>query len=266
MSIKEAQEYILVKEQFTDLSSKALDEAIPRLCTLNRASKNEMYGFDLKTIKDDDVHIAKSIQDKSPAAKAGLRDGDFIVEVNGEPVNGLAREIVIGKIVQNVKQVNLLVVANLTAYLESKIQIKNNAIEQRRLRAQTLTPNSSLGNFDESVAASRLCQLSAKDNTKGFGYSIVQNAKGGPHRIHNVTKDSPAYDAGLKPNDLILKLNDLDLSGKSYATTVELLRKAAETGKYQLLVVAAYYPATGIMRNRSISFNSLNQKEFYSKL
>ena len=256
------------------MSNQALDDALPRLCTLKRSSKNELYGFDLKTFKENGTHWAKSILPKSPAARAGLKDGDFILEVNGESVNGVERETVINKMVKNPKQCDLLVVTNFKSYMDSKNKLKiNSAANERRQRSSTLNANlaTSTSQFD-TIPISRVCCLVAQGESKSFGYSLTPNKANGPHRVHQVTRDSPAFNAGLKVDNLLLKLNGVELTGKSYTKVIEMLKSAAETGKYQLEVVEGKIGGgnssggvnLGGLRNRSMSFSSLNTKEFQS--
>ncbi len=254
-----------------------MDDALPRLCRLQRSSKNEFYGFDLKTFKEDGTHWAKTILPKTPASRSGLKDGDFILEVNGESVNGVERDVVISKMGQNPKQCDLLVVTNFKSYMESNSKLKQIS-EQRRQRSSTLNPNlaMSTAQFD-AATSSRTCCLVAKKGSKSFGYSLTPNTPLGPHRVHQVAQDSPAYNAGLKVDDLLLKLNDVDLTGKSYTNVIEMLKIAAETGKYQLEVIEGKGIMNGnggggggggvgsSLRNRSMSFNSLNTKELQSK-
>ncbi len=55
-----------------------------------------------------------------PADRAGLRDGDYILEVNGESIDSIEHDSVVSKISAQPTQVDLLVVADLQAYLTSQ--------------------------------------------------------------------------------------------------------------------------------------------------
>jgi len=55
-------------------------------------------------------HVIKDVDSKSPAAKAGLKDDDILVAVNGERVDALDHESVVGKIKQSEEKTTLLVV------------------------------------------------------------------------------------------------------------------------------------------------------------
>lgn len=54
--------------------------------------------------------MIKDIDSDSPAAKAGLRDNDILVAVNGEPIEALDHEAVVEKIKQSGENATLLVV------------------------------------------------------------------------------------------------------------------------------------------------------------
>lgn len=55
-------------------------------------------------------HVIKDVDSGSPAAEAGLKDNDILVAVNGEQVDGLDHESVVGKIKQSEAKTTLLVV------------------------------------------------------------------------------------------------------------------------------------------------------------
>jgi len=57
-----------------------------------------------------------------PADRAGLRDGDYILEVNGENLEGMEHDAVVNKISSNPTQVDLYVVGDYQGYLANKKQ------------------------------------------------------------------------------------------------------------------------------------------------
>ena len=97
------------------------------------------YGFDLSLIKEENAslkYMAKNISLNSPAHNSGLVDGDFILEVNGDCVEGLDKDAVIAKIFHDIRQVDLLVARDYRPYLENKpnyiINNNNNNGRNRR--------------------------------------------------------------------------------------------------------------------------------------
>lgn len=101
---------------------ESYDKSLPRFCRLTRQSRTDQYGFDFKTLKNEGRHIANNVRPGLPADRAGLRDGDFILEVNGEVLEGMEHDAVVNKISSNPNQVDLLVVGDLQAYLANKKQ------------------------------------------------------------------------------------------------------------------------------------------------
>ena len=68
----------------------------------------------------------------------------------------------------------------------------------------------------------------------------------GPHQISNVEKDSPASYAGLRNDDLILKVNDINVVGERYNKTVALIKNESEKGRLKLEVVALHSSVVGV--------------------
>ena len=94
------------------------------MCRLTRVSRDAPYGYDFKTLKTEGRHVSNNVRVGLPASLAGLRDGDYILEVNGEPIDGIEHDQVVTKISQHPTHVDLLVVADLQGYL-SKLPPQN---------------------------------------------------------------------------------------------------------------------------------------------
>ena len=66
--------------------------------------------------------MANNVRPGFTASKAGLKDGDYILEVNGEQIDGMEHDKVVDKLSQN--NVDLLVVADLQGYLIKQQQMR----------------------------------------------------------------------------------------------------------------------------------------------
>ena len=76
----------------------------------------------------------------------------------------------------------------------------------------------------------RLIQLT-RTNNQSYGFSISKNQSGGPPYISEIEPDSPAANSGaLKEGDLLLKLNGVDLTQKSYSKILEIAKKQTDKG------------------------------------
>lgn len=79
----------------------------PRLCRLTK--DDDGYGFHLNAIRGQPGCFIKEVQQGSPADKAGLEDGDVIIEVNGETVQDEPYDDVVDRIKSSGEHVTLLV-------------------------------------------------------------------------------------------------------------------------------------------------------------
>jgi C-terminal processing protease CtpA/Prc len=59
----------------------------------------------------------------------------------------------------------------------------------------------------------------------------------GPHQITSVEEDSPAQLSGLLNNDLVLKVNDINVVGERYSKTITLIKNESEKGRLKLEVI-----------------------------
>ncbi|XP_071994961.1 Na(+)/H(+) exchange regulatory cofactor NHE-RF3 [Engystomops pustulosus] len=91
----------------------------PKLCRLTKGSSG--FGFNLNAIKDVPGQFIKQVTKGGPADVAGIKEDDFLVEVNGVNVEKAAYEDVVLKIKEAGKNVTLLV-ASQEAYEYFKAQ------------------------------------------------------------------------------------------------------------------------------------------------
>ncbi|MBM4253814.1 MAG: Do family serine endopeptidase [Deltaproteobacteria bacterium] len=159
-----------------------------------------------------------------PAAKAGLETGDVIVEVNGQLIKSHSEvTTAIGLMKPGTK-------ANLTVFRDGKKKTITVTVSQHpedRGHGSAKDDDSE----DEDEASSAGPQV--------FGMTIAPWSKSAQERynlesksgviITQVSPDSPAERAGLRPGDLILKVDGRKVEG------VDTVRKAAK-GKNRLLV------------------------------
>lgn len=71
-------------------------------------------------MKSEGKHVANNVRDGFPAKKAGLRNGDYILEVNGKSISGIEHEAVVNLIFSDMKKVDLLVVEDIKGYRKNR--------------------------------------------------------------------------------------------------------------------------------------------------
>jgi membrane-associated protease RseP (regulator of RpoE activity) len=196
------------------------DPVVPRLCRLARVRRGEPYGFDFKTLRNEGRHIANNVKPNYPAHRSGLRDGDYILEVNGEPINGMEHETVVNRISQNPTQVDLLVVGDLNAYL-TKATAGNAAV------ASSSKLNSSSHDevdLDMTLPAAqrdvRYHKVNLIPGVKSLGISLFNGGK-----ISNIDPSSASDRAGLRAGDKIVEVNGIDVRDKSNKEIAKIIKE-----------------------------------------
>ena len=86
----------------------------PRLCQLCKWADFDGYGFNLHAEKDKPGQYIGSVDPDSPAETGGLREGDRIIEVNGDNIESQTHGTVIQKIKAGGERTELLVVDRAT--------------------------------------------------------------------------------------------------------------------------------------------------------
>ena len=87
------------------------DAPEPRNCHIKRWADFQGYGFNLHAEKGQTGHFIGTVDDESPALYSGLKQGDKIVEVNGDNVWNESHQTVVQKIKSDPNAVTLLVIA-----------------------------------------------------------------------------------------------------------------------------------------------------------
>lgn len=103
------------------------------------------------------------------------------------------------------------------------------------------------------MSGARTCNLVNRPDFDGFGFSMRCNDKG-PHQISNVELESPAHYSGLKSDDYVLRVNDVDVVGERYNKTVALIKNESEKGRLKLEVIEPHLTPYEI-RNVGLSSN-----------
>ena len=81
----------------------------PRLCHIKKRPDFQGYGFHLLTERDRKGQFIGQIDANSPAEAGGLKDGDRIIEVNGDNVEDDAHQQVIQRIKAGGNETRMLV-------------------------------------------------------------------------------------------------------------------------------------------------------------
>ncbi len=99
----------------------------------------------------------------------------------------------------------------------------------------------------------RLCRLCTWPNYTGLGFNL-ENTVPPPHVIRTVESNSPAAAGGLKILDLVLAVNNEDVTDADYKTVTQAIKNARDNGnQIELLVIEKRVYQE--LKNRGISFD-----------
>lgn len=188
----------------------------PRLCYL--VKEGSSYGFSLKTVQDKKGVYMTDIKPQGVAMKAGVLADDHLIEVNGENVEDASHEEVVEKVKKSGSRVMFLLVDKETDkyHSEQKIKVKRETASLKLLPHQP-----------------RIVEM--KKGSNGYGFYL----RAGPEQKGQIVKDidsrSPAEEAGLKNNDLVVAVNGECVESLDHDSVVEMIRKGGD--QTSLLVV-----------------------------
>ncbi|XP_037356875.1 microtubule-associated serine/threonine-protein kinase 2 isoform X1 [Talpa occidentalis] len=179
---------------------------------IHRAGKK--YGFTLRAIRvymgDSDVytvhHMVWHVEDGGPASEAGLRQGDLITHVNGEPVHGLVHTEVVELILKSGNKVSIS-----TTPLENtsikvgparkgsyKAKMARRSKRSRGKDGQESRKRSSL--FRKITKQASLLHTSRSLSSLNRSLSSGESGPGSPTHSHSLSPRSPTQSYRVTPD------------------------------------------------------------------
>ncbi|XP_044143375.1 Na(+)/H(+) exchange regulatory cofactor NHE-RF3 [Bufo gargarizans] len=229
----------------------------PRTVDLEKAADG--YGFFLRQEKNRKGHLIVDIDQKSSAYKAGLKDYDRIVAVNGESVESFEHEQVVEAIQKGNNKTSLLISNKVTDEIYAKAGISpflylkaskaqkptetqpvkpSPAPEAKPTEAQpakptTTQPAATISSLDPKHKP-RLCKLTKGSSGFGFNLNAIKDVPG--QFIKQVNKGGPADVAGIKEDDFLVEVNGVNVEKEGYENVVMKIKEAG--GSITVLVVS----------------------------
>ncbi|RMZ94649.1 Na(+) H(+) exchange regulatory cofactor NHE-RF3, partial [Brachionus plicatilis] len=187
-----------------------------RLIKLERTYGDKQFGFDCKTLKPEMRYVASNVQPNLPAHRAGLRNNDNILEVNGEPIHMLEHEKVIKKIKSKDDQVDLLVVSDVNEYY----RIVNSTKKEEVVSAESPKSSHAEVNIDLRVPNYvRYYEVKRDPSYKGLGISLTPSGV-----ISSIEASSPAFKAGLKKDQRFVEIDGVNVKNKTNQDISKLIQ------------------------------------------
>ncbi|XP_052226478.1 Na(+)/H(+) exchange regulatory cofactor NHE-RF1-like isoform X2 [Dreissena polymorpha] len=223
----------------------------PRLCHIRKWPDFQGYGFNLHAEKDKKGQYIGLVDANSPAEDAGLKKGDRIIEVNGDNIEDVSHQQVIQKIKAGGEETIMLVVDPDADdfYKNNGITITVNLPEVIKGETKPRTASASASKFQP-----RLCHIIKWPDFNGYGFNLHAEKEQGGQYIGKIDANSPAEEAGLKENDRIVEVNNVNIESESHGQVISRIKAGGDETK--LLVVDReadnYYKSKGIPVSSSL--------------
>ncbi|KFW00602.1 Na(+)/H(+) exchange regulatory cofactor NHE-RF3, partial [Eurypyga helias] len=198
----------------------------PRLLEIQKGKNG--YGFHLQMEQNMGGHIIRDVDSGSPAAKAGLKTNDILVAVNGEQVDGLDHESVVGKIKQSKAKATLLVVDKETDTMYKLAQISPCSYYSKVQDPTPATMEARVELHPEHKVnhKPRICKMVKGPSGFGFSLNMIKNKPG--LFINEVQKHGPADTAGVENNDFLLEVNGVNMMNEAYDKVVARIQESGD--------------------------------------
>ncbi|NXX42630.1 NHRF3 protein, partial [Tricholaema leucomelas] len=198
----------------------------PRLLDIQKGKDG--YGFYLRVERNTGDHVIKDVDSGSPAAKAGLKDNDIVVAVNGEQVDGLDHESVVGKIKQSEVKTTLLVVDNETNAMYKLAQISpfSYYYKTQDPASAKMEERAELHSEQKVKHKPRICKMVKGPSGFGFSLNMIKNKPG--LFINEVQTQGPADTAGVENDDFLVEVNGVNVINESYDKVVARIQGSGD--------------------------------------
>ncbi|KAM6986718.1 Na(+)/H(+) exchange regulatory cofactor NHE-RF3 [Aplochiton taeniatus] len=216
----------------------------PRIADMKKGSDG--YGYFLRVEPNMAGHFIKDIDGGSPAEKAGLKDMDRLVAVDGQDVDDCSHQQVVERIRQSGSKCCLLVVDAETDKLY-KLGGVSPILFWEEMRGSVLPPS-----YPEALAAPppvyvstpadkqeevelkpKLCKMDKSPAGYGFHLNGIQGVCG--QYIKEVVKGGAADREGLEDGHFVIEVNGVNVEQSTHEEAVALIRNS---GSSLVLLVA----------------------------
>ncbi|XP_048349306.1 Na(+)/H(+) exchange regulatory cofactor NHE-RF3 isoform X1 [Sphaerodactylus townsendi] len=217
----------------------------PRTIELKKG--NDGYGFCLRMEQNAKGHLIKDIDSGSPAAKAGLKENDILVAVNGELVEAMDHNSVVEKIKESGEKTTLLVMDEKTSTMYKMAQISPCLPSHKTLVPPLSEEEELTSHIEEEREPLRVCNLVKGPNGFGFHLNAIQDLPG--QFIKKVQKGGPADTAGLKDDDILIEVNGVNVENEDYENVVARIRESSN----RLVLLVCAEKAHQHLRSKNLS-------------
>ncbi|XP_062289065.1 NHERF family PDZ scaffold protein 4b isoform X1 [Scomber scombrus] len=194
------------------------------------------YGFLLRLERAPSgrlAHVLREVDSGSPAEKAGMMDGELLLEVNGVSVESLKHEDIVNIVRESGEHVSLTTITpqGLEFYtqlgLSPLIFCKEDAEKEKESNVPVCAAEQSLQKDMDDSPKSRLCSLQKGPLGFGFNFSYVTQNPGTV--ISQVAFGGAGQKAGLLEGDVVMEVNGQNVEDKSLEDVIMLVKEGGRS-------------------------------------
>ncbi|XP_074044719.1 Na(+)/H(+) exchange regulatory cofactor NHE-RF3 [Macrotis lagotis] len=199
----------------------------PRECKLSKQD-GQSYGFYLRIEKDTEGHLVRVVEQGSPAEKAGLRDGDRVLCINGVYVDKEEHLQVVDLVKKSGNSVTFLVLDGVSYEQAVKKGIDLKELSQNQKESLPV-----MNGVAGAGSQPRLCYLVKEGSSYGFSLKTVQGKKG--VYMTDLIPQGVASKAGVQSEDRLIEVNGENVENASHEEVVEKVKKAGSQIMFLLI-------------------------------
>nr|XP_055054022.1 NHERF family PDZ scaffold protein 4b [Misgurnus anguillicaudatus] len=186
------------------------------------------------------AHRLGEVDKGSPAELGGVKEGELLLEVNGEPTDSLSHEDVVSKIKQSGHQVTLTTMPPQGKEFYTKLGLSPLLfcldVPPHRPEEKTESPLTPPVEPQKDVQINpdiRLCELQRGSLGFGFNLGCIQQKPG--TFISQVTAGGPGGSSGLLQGDVVVEVNGQNMENESVEDVILQVKRGGRS--LSLLVV-----------------------------
>ncbi|XP_034540533.1 PDZ domain containing 3b isoform X2 [Notolabrus celidotus] len=232
-----------IKQRMPILPSMAVPHNLPhRARKLHLVCGPGGYGFLLRlerTPSGRKYHVLREMDSGSSAERAGMKDGEILLEVNGESVESLDHDEIVNRVKLSGQQVSLATITPQGLDFYSKLGLspllfcedESAEREKQNMILSSLTEEL-LKNEMDATCKPRLCSL--QKGPLGFGFNLGCVPQRPGTFISQMAFGGSGQSAGLRVGDVVMEVNGQNVEEKCVEDVIMLVK---EGGHFLSLLV-----------------------------
>ncbi|XP_062262342.1 NHERF family PDZ scaffold protein 4b isoform X1 [Platichthys flesus] len=195
-------------------------------------SEPKVYGFLLRLERAPSgrmAHVLREIDSDSVAERAGMQDGDLLLEINGESMETLTHEEVVDRVRQSGQQVSLTAISSQGMEFYTKLGLspllfcEDDGAEKEKQSSDAASGEEKSSQKEvESVCKPRLCSL--QKGPLGFGFNLGCILERPGTFISQVAFGGSGHSAGLIEGDVVIEVNGQNVEEKYLEDVMIIVR------------------------------------------